>query len=339
MKLALIIIIVNFFVPIDKLQVLQASIMWKHSTYLPTLASQGNATVINGKVYYGGGLSDDEYLVQCYDQCQSKWISLPSLPIRNFGLGQVDHKLVAVGGKKKRDDKPSNEVYTYDNRSQRWKQTIPPMPTARWFPSVVNLQSALLVIGGVMPSISVSHVAPSYSDAVEIFNPDVSQWYRASQLPIRACNISLAVSDKICYAVGGYNQASCLSQMLYASVDDLIHTAMPNNQSTLYRSGSGTRSAWKTARNSLSFQPTVAVLADKLFVLGGSESSKGGAEVTKMYMYSPSNNLWIYVSDIPVPRSNMTVASLTSTEILVIGGVCGGDQVNSVYKATLSLKL
>ena len=46
-----------------------------------------------------------------YDPSQDKWTTLPPLPVRCFGLGQVNHKLVAVGGMK-RDNELTNKVYT-----------------------------------------------------------------------------------------------------------------------------------------------------------------------------------------------------------------------------------
>ena len=53
-------------------------------------------------------------------------------------------------------------------------------------------------------------------------------------------------------------------------------------------------------------------------------------------VYSPSANSWIYISDLPAPRSLSGVAILSSTEILVIGGWCGG-RINTVHKGTLVL--
>ena len=91
----------------------------------------GKATVINGKVYCGGGDfndNDDKYIVYCYNPSQDKWTTLPPLPVKWFSLGQVNGKLVAVGGLKKSTFNETNDVYTYDERSQKWKQTIPPMP-------------------------------------------------------------------------------------------------------------------------------------------------------------------------------------------------------------------
>ena len=54
-----------------------------------------------------------------------------------YGLGQLSGKLVVVGGWKKGDHGETNEVYTYDEQSKKWKQTIPSMPMARYTPGVL----------------------------------------------------------------------------------------------------------------------------------------------------------------------------------------------------------
>ena len=224
----------------------------------------------------------------------------------------------------------TNEVYTYNERSRKWKQTIPPMPTVRCFPSVLSLQSALVVAGG---SISSS----SYTAAVEIFKPDTSQWYRTDLLPTACRNTSLIAIGNTCYALGGYNHPSHLNQALYASVDDLLRNALPANQTT--RSGSSdTQSAWKMLPNTPTYQPVVAVLAGNLLAMGGLglEISYGGADKKEVYMYSPSTNSWIYISDLPAPRSDTAVDTLSSIKVLLIGGWIEDKNVNTVYMGTLT---
>ena len=270
---------------------------------------------------------DADYTVYCYDPSQDKWTTLPPLPVKLFGLGQVNGKLVAVGGQKKGQYKPINEVYTFDEQAQKWKQTIPPIPTARWYPGVLSLQSALVVAGGN---------TSSYTAAVEIFKPDTSQWYRTDPLPTACCNMSLIAIDNKCYALGRYIRSSCLNQApVYASVDDLLGNAVPVNQTT-YSDSSDTQSAWKTLPNTPTYGPAAAVLASNLLAIGGKETSEGGADKKEVYMYSPSTNSWIYISDLPTLRSRIAVAVLSSKEILVIGG-WGGGIMNTVYKGTLHL--
>ena len=273
---------------------------------------------------------DKRYIVYCYDPSQNKWTTLPPLPVKWFGLGQVNGKLVAIGGWKSSVAQAVDDIYTYDERAQKWKKIIPPMPTARWYPGVLSLQSALVVAGG-------DKKISSYVAVVEIFKPDTSQWYRTDPLPTACTNISLVAIGNTCYALGGYN-GSCLNQALHASVDDLLGNAVhvPANQTTESESR-GTRSAWKTLPNTPNYQPTAVMLAGNLLAIGGYETLKEGTAAKKeVYMYSPSTNSWIYVSDLPAPRSCTAVAVLSSTEILVIGGY-DGAKVNTVYKGTLTL--
>ena len=281
-----------------------------------------------------GDDDDDEFNVYCYDPPLDNWTTLPPLPVRYFGLGQVNGKLVAVGGRKKSNDTPTNEVFTYyDARSRKWKQTIPSMPTARHSPGVLSLQSALVVAGG--------DTGEDATNVVEIYRPDTSQWYSTDPLPTACCEISLTsscIGNTYCiYAIGGFNFPLHLNRALYASVDDLLHNAVPANQTT-HSGSSDTRSAWKTLPNTASFQPTAAVLAGKLLAIGGKVTSAGGADRKEVYMYSPSTNTWIYFSDLPEPRSDTAVTVLSSTEILVIGGWCDG-RVNTVYTGKLCFKM
>ena len=269
----------------------------------------------------------DNYIIYCYDPSQDKWTTLPPLPVKWCGLGLVNGKLVTVGGRK-RDYSETNDVYTYDERLRKWKQTIPPMPTARHSPGVLNLQSALVVAGGDTGFLE-------YISAVEIFKPDTSQWYRTDYIPIACQSTSLVAIGNKCYTLGGYN-VSHLNQVLYASVDDLLRNAVPANQTT-HSGSSDTQSAWKTLPNTPTYKPAAAVLAGKLLAIGGNETSERGSAPNKVvYMYSPSTNSWIYISDLPAPRSHTAVAVLSSTRVLVIGGGNEGEIVNTVYQGTLT---
>ena len=265
-------------------------------------------------------------IVYCYDPSQDKWTTLPPPPVVYFGVGQVSGKLVTVGGMKMSHNLPNYELYMYDERSQKWKQTIPPIPTARYSPSVLSLQSALVVAGG--------YTVSSYTAAVEIFRSNISQWYRTDPLPTVCSDISLVVIGNTCYALGGYNGVY-LNQALYASIDDLLGTAVPANQTT-HNGSSDTQSAWKTLPNTPTYGPAAAVLAGNLLAIGGEETSIGGAPKKEVYVYSLSANSWVYISDLSAPQSGTAVAVLSSTRIMVIGG-WDGDSMNTVYKCTLIL--
>ena len=326
---------------------MQASISWKLCAELPSSElDNGRGTVINGKVYCGGMTEVSAYfLVYCYDPSEDKWTPLPPLPVKSFGLGQVNGKLVAVGGERKDQIfSATNEVHTFNKRLQVWNnQTVPPMPTARVFVNVLSLPSALIVTGGL------TQYASHYVDAVEIFKPDTSQWYRADPLPRACCHKSLVAIGNMCYALGGYVDGIHFKEALYASVDDLLGNAVPANQTT-HSGSSDTQSAWKTLPSTPKYRPAAAVLAGNLFAVGGQETCEFGMSPSKseIYMYSSFTKSWILVSDLPAPRSGPLIVVLSPMEILVIGGMIGGrigdwfgsnvGIVNTVYKGTLHLE-
>ena len=298
--------------------------------------NEGQAIVLSNKVYYGGGAgsaSHDAFSVYCYDPPQDKWTTLPPLPVWYFSLGQVNGKLVAIGGVKDKLFRRGHDIYTYDEKSQQWKKTIPAncMPTARDCTTVLSLQSALIVAGG---KVTLRHAHAT--DKVEIFRPDTSQWYKTDPLPTACCSISMVAIGSMCCAIGGYKHPSNLNQALYASMDDLLRNAVPANQTT-HSGSSDTQSAWKMLPNTPIYGPAAAVLAGNLLAVGGwtTPREEAGTWRKEIYMYSLSTNSWIYISDLPAPQSDTALAVLSSTEILVIGGWSGDSRTKVVYKGTL----
>ena len=315
-------------------QVVQANLSWTSCSDLPTKLSEGKATIIDKMVYCGGGTTDgddeeSEYIVYSYNLTQDKWTTLPPLPVRIFGLGHVLGKLVSVGGKKKVDDRVTDEIYSYDEQVQKWKQNIPPMPTARFAASVLSLGSALIVAGG-------RNTPSSFTDTVEVFHAGALQWYRTDPLPVACSSVSLVGTHGTCYALGGYKYLSRLNQVLYASFDDLLgHTVISSQTTNSGRQNDRrTQSAWKSLPNLANNQPAAGVLAGCVLAVGGKKPSSG-ANAREVYMFLSGSNSWIYFSDLPVSQFGSAVVVLSSTEILVIGGHTNNDRLSTVYKGTL----
>ena len=205
------------------------------------------------------------------------------------------------------------------------------MPTARDSAGSSSLRSMLIVAGG-----DIGEEDVECTDAVEIFKPDTSQWYKADPLPTPCIHVCLTIIGNICYASGGIDVAyTPLNQVHYASIDDLLQNAVPAHQSS---SGDTRPSAWKRIADTPTYGPAVAVQAGRLLAIGGKRTSNGGAVVKEVYVYSSSTDSWIYISDLPGPRYGAAAAVLLSTDILVIGGSCGDDRMKTVYKGLLQLK-
>ena len=280
-----------------------------------------------------------QHIVYCHDPSQDKWTTLPPLPVKWFGLGQINGNLVAVGGRSNDSYFETNKVYTYDEQAKTWKQTIPPMPTARCFPGVLSLQSALVVAGGSyehlreprlvdifkvpftgMANLQLLHT--KFTDVVEIFKLDTLQWYKSNPLPTPCQIVSLIDIGNTCYALGGHNkESSYLHQALHASVDDLLRNAVPANQTT-HSGSSDTQSAWKTLPNTPTYGTVAGKLGSNLLAMGISNNT------TEIYMYVISTNSWVYIGALPSQECfNITVTNLSPLEVLVTAG-------SSVHKGT-----
>ena len=292
-------------------------------------------------VYCGGAsdVKDHCYLVYCYDPSQDKWTTLPPLPIKMFGLGQVNGELVAVGGVK-REIQVTDNIYTYDKRSEEWKQTIPPMPTARRSPGVLSLQSALLVAGGSEVGTGLGSIAKviilDKADcvrSVEVFRPDASQWYRTDPLPTPCRDISLVAIGNTCYAIGGYRSSTSVQMKcngaFCASVDNLLGNAVPATHSG--SSDAHHQRAWKIIKPCTpTYGPVAAVLAGNLLAIGGSNEPKDSYTNRRMiYMYIMHTHSWVYIGSIPPQDQQVDsiAVELSSVEILIIAG-------SSVHKGT-----
>ena len=298
------------------------SIDWESCADLPYARVVGQSTVINGKVYFGGGITNDDdnrYLVHCYSPTENEWTTLPPLPVQCFGLGQINSKLVAVGGI--RNDQRQATVYVYV--SQKWKKNtvIPPMGTARTFPALLSLDKMLIVAGGNVEK----GKSGCSTNSVEIFQQATSQWHQVATLPKACCNLSLVNSGDTIYALGGSDQTGSLKQVLCASMDDLLQTKDP------------TKLVWRRLQSTPSYQPPAAMLFGNLLAVGGWVESEGKVAQKNIYMYSSTTNSWLYFSDLPKPCASTTCATLSATEFLVIGGR-NEQKATAVYKGTFAVQ-
>ena len=315
------------------IQSLEAWVTWEECCSVPTAMCQGKAVVLNDNVYYGGGESEEDSSnrnVFCYGTSSDTWKMLPSLSVKWFGLGQINGNLVAVGGKKDDTHKVSNEIYTFNEKSQKWKKAIASMPTARYFPTTVSLPSALVVAGGLNSD-------NTHIPNVDIYDTEKSTWYTTESIPAICSHLSLQLDGGLqqVFAVGGSKYPLQLNQALFASATDLLRISVQSSKDAVSPCASS-QSVWQTMPNTPNYQPAAVMLADRLLAIGG--EYRGSAQRT-VHMYLPLSETWIYINDIPSSRSKTTAVTLSSrTEVLVIGGCnAATDKVNTVYKGTLNV--
>ena len=291
----------------------QAKITWEPCSDLPVGMDMAQTVMIRDKVYYGGGgaaADDDEYRVFCYSPSEDTWTTLPPCPVRYFGLSQMRGKLVTVGGIKKSDRKVTNEVYEFDEVTQTWKPSIPPMPTARYLLAVVSHHSALVVAGG--------NTGHTRTTAVEVFREETSQWHTTEPLPFRWRNASSLLINNRWYLLAEGEDYS--NRALCAHVDLLLQRTLDGNRASTDSNGT----VWEVLPNTPLHAPAAATFGTSLLAVGGNS----------LHVYFPCTNTWIHISDLPAPLVCAATAMLSPTELLIIGGWNKG-RLNKVYKGLL----
>lgn len=250
-------------------------------------------------------------------------MELPEVPVTHFSLGHIQGKLAAIGGYRK-GGIVSEKVYTHDGSPKsKWKLSIPPMPTARASPGTLSLDSALIVAAGYSSS-------ETSLDCVEIFKSETSKWYTTTALPSPCYSMQLVLHQGNCYVIGGRNIFMGMDEAYCASVDDLLGNIMPAGQTT---NNGDKNTIWKTLAYTPTYAPAVATLAGYLVAMGGDDEPGKETPQRDIQIYSSSTNFWIKNFELPITLAELTAVTLSSTEILVIGGT------NSVYTATVTFDL
>ena len=304
--------------------------------------NSGSATIINGKVYYGGGLTtslskDDaiaDNIVYCYDPTLDSWTPLPPLPVKHFSLGQINNEhnvieLVATGGAlRMHKNEIQSAVHMFNEKCQRWEVKIPPIPTARCLHGVLSLQSALVVAGGQINS---SDDGDSYTNSVEVFKSDEKQWYQAVPLPVSLFNMPVVLLHDTCYVIGGYHD-QVLCQVYFTTIKALLNNTVLVDQTTDHLDG-----IWNTlpacTPNS---QPAAVALAGYLLTLAGTSKDPDELPQKEVYVYSPLSSTWDPIGDLDSSQEICTAIGLSSLEMLVIGGWTPEDgDKNTVMKGRL----
>ena len=293
---------------------------------LPLAMSEHCIVRIGSTIYCGGGYTgkmDTCRLVFQYSPKQDTWSQLPICPTFQFGLTQLDGKLVTVGGCRIYQfiTIPINDVYIFQE-SETWENfIIPPLPTARMYPTAVNYKSTLVVSGGLTHWPNDGKLR-TYTTAVEVFQTKTYQWHHAEPLPVAHSDMSCAVDDGTFYLIGG-NRSDAPSRQAYCtSVSNLISQAFPPDhpETSSTPQASPSPPTWQVLPECPLYYSTAAELGGCLLAIGGEDDSDSPSSA--VHMYYPSTNSWVRISsgDLPVPRSFAAATQLEVGEVIFVGG-------------------
>ena len=273
--------------------------------------------MIRGIVYVGGGDAnshDDDYLIEQYSQTDDTWYTLPPAPVYWFGMGDLNGQLVIVGGRT-RQGVVTGKVHTLNSSTQKWVESIAPMPTARYSPAVFSQSSCLTVVGGR------NQHGTNLSD-VEIFMPHTSQWHKmTSPAPSPLCNMATTVINNKCF-IAEYHSTKVYQLCVSLQQTTTDSTNTPHvitewtNLCDLPHKGCGLGSINRC-----------------LLAVGGGDVPN---PITTILGFSPITNTWKTVGELPEPRLFCTTVLLPTGELLVMGGWDGtGSLTNKVWRAAI----
>ena len=311
------------------------NLVWRECASIPVKMRLATTSVIDGMLYVGGGTpgeQDKEYHVCKYDPVKNEWSILPPTPVDIFGVGKLNGKLVIVGGTSK--NIVSSGVRVFDEDTQLWVKSIPPMPTGVILPLVVTHTTSLIVCGMTRVSSPPSmfiycHQSPP---SMLIYCHQSSQWHSRAPPPLTfntAYSSAVIVNDTYYIAVGVMvadslpSSAAVFSQPLSTLLD-------PNTPST-----------WQGMPDTPCHTSHLGTTGGCLLALGGLHacSMNDGAAIatnitTAVHAYCPATSSWVKIGDLPDKRAFSTITTLSTGELLLAGGVLPNKKQNKVRKSS-----
>ena len=265
-----------------------------------------HAVVMRDKVCVGGGVTPDssscDHQVFQYHCREDRWDSLPRCPVRYFAMTLFLDSLIVVGGRLL-NGAITGKVHTFTEKGNKWKKKLPPMPTARFFSSVVATSAIMITAGG--------WTSPHTDCAtVEVYSGDSNQWHSADPLPSPCAFMTSTIINNTCYFFGGIKGKLGTKDCFHASVDSLREkVAQPTHH---------LESVWISSPNTPLNCSAATSLKGFLVAVGG----KNDDGVMFPSLYVLHNDTWIQLNNgnLPTPRGACTAASISPDQMVVIGG-------------------
>ena len=290
---------------------------------MPVVMGLARTTVINGNVYLGGGFAMNDrdcYLVCKYDPVKDEWSTLPPAPVLEFGVGQLNGKLVIVGGWYKK--KATSDVHVFEEDTQQWVKSIPPMPSGL-AASIAVSHSSSLVVCGTPDDTSLA--------SVFVYHSQSSQWH--STPPLSFCS---AYSSGVIV-----NDTFYVAAFMECVIEQESHPSSPAvfslPLSTLL--DPMPLKAWQRIPDTPCHISHLAATGGCLLALGGLHNAcdlKKAEEradnlTTAVHAFCPATSSWVKIGDLPDLRLWPAISTLSSGELFVAGGESPSDNHKSAF--------
>ena len=175
-------------------------------------------TMLKGKlyVYFSGTrnrMSDDYAVLYCLPSDLSSWVEVCQAPVTLAGLSTYHSMIALVGGLEFDDDgfRGTDKVWMLQGtENDDWDTSLPPMPTKRLLPAVVNSgtteSECLIVAGGLTRG--------RLLNTVEVLKEE--QWTKIPPIPYTSKSLNHTIHNGILYLATGKGVNTCNLQELIA---------------------------------------------------------------------------------------------------------------------------
>ena len=251
--------------------------------------------------------------VYSYTLAKDEWTKLRQCEYGYFGLAVVNNKVTTIGGSR-RDGTATSSLLCLEDQGTKWRELLPPMPTARFRPATVTIPTNLIVAGGR------AGAGSSVLCTIEILDTNTLQWSSATSSPKALEYPHISLCGEHLYLSEDDTIFSC-------SVEKLLKSCKP--ASTYNNAGD---SVWtKRADISVPYGASLTTLRGQVVAIGGSNQPLHGTPTGTIHCYDRTINSWSVIGEIPTARPLPLVAVLPNNKLIAVGGV---DKIGRTYRNT-----
>ena len=286
-----------------------------HSVKLPDLpipTYHATATIIGNTLYISGGACPDVesvLLVQAYDINTGTWSTLPPSPVYYSGSAVINGRLTLIGGRDA-STQITNEVWSWHEEEKEWRKTIPPMPTERLRPGVVQSGNVVAVLGGRASD------DKTVLDTVDILNTATLQWTTSHllELPIPMFVMKTATCDGHVYIACGWDHPDRPIRRVFKFPLSVLAQAVTKQQVQ----DNPPQCQWTEVEETPFYRSGLLPTSHHPLVVGGHDSSYNTSSIISVF--DSSANKWSNVGHCSVACCMPCLLSVSCSAFVVIGG-------------------
>ena len=277
------------------------------------------------RLYLCGGAYEDgspnKSVYCCSLKDYTRWTKIGvDAPQYYCGSAVINEELVLIGGLNSTNDRCTKFLSSYDTKTERWIQKLPPLPTPRSSAAAVVCDDYLVVVGGQNEDGEAVNV-------VQVLHIPMASWETAAGLPIRVAGQSVTICGTTVFLVGGSDGSVCLRSVFAASIENIISSC---RRFAVFAGVDRAGKVWKQLSDSP--YPLMVAVANRnqLLALGGTEETNAAENVPAqiIWMYEQGKNIWTPIQNMPSPHHLCSTVVLSDSTMLVIGGEPDFNQID-----------